>query len=509
MDEISFSFFSILAAPSSGHISAPAKFLVTSIVHEFYKCKRKRIDVKMFCPKCGADTGDAAVCPSCGCSLAQKNRSIPKIIGGIFCIIVALGGVSSLLVVDDTVERAANCFIIVIFALAAFFLLRNGGERKLSKKQLAALEAQQAEDALNRRIAEVSSLTELPVIDNPAGILLKPGEVCHYQTDASVVILRNQVVGHTGGHSGVSVRVAKGVTLHTAGSRGHSIRADVPYTYPGIFTMTNQRIIMTGEKGFERPISKLAAFTPWNGFDGIVLQFGQTTHIIEMPEPYWIQKILDLLRNSVQKTPSPSHISAERSMDRTQSEEAPEETEPSISADLSYLDAQALKFWNKKRTDFVIPPYYAESAFGRNVGPALQRLLEKGYLGTGDMEQRIALKTVPELKAILAERELKVSGNKKELVARLIDNCDDDVLEALFPVNVYQITEAGKAALEPYSIIDDSESHALDFSHYRLLKAKAEHPEMENNIILARMLSSDLQHCYQTQDRSQYQIMGN
>ena len=461
----------------------------------------------MICPKCGSDSKNARVCPSCGFNMAQKNRSIPKIIGGIFCIIVAIGGLSSLLVAHDVADRAVNGILTVVFATAAFLLLKDGGEKKASKKELAALEAQQAEEARRRRIAEVSALTELPVVSHPSGVLLRPGEICHYQTDASVVVMRNQVVGHTGGHSGVSVRVAKGVTLHTAGSRGHSVRADVPYIYPGTFTMTNQRMIMTGEKGFEYPISKLAALTPWNHAEGVIFQFGRSTHIVEMSEPYWIQKILDLLRDSVQKAPGPSPVSAEISMDRTQTEEAPEEMEPSISADLSYLDAQALKFWNKKRTDFVIPTYYAESAFGRNVGPALQRLLEKGYLHTGDMSQRIALKTIPELKAILAERELKVSGNKKELIARLMENCDTDMLEALFPVNVYQITEAGKAALVPYSIIEDSESHALDFSHYRLLKAKAAHPELENNVILAGMLSEDLQRCYQTQNRSQYQVI--
>ena len=56
---------------------------------------------------------------------------------------------------------------------------------------------------------------------------MRPGEVCHYQTAASVLQVKNEVVGHTSGYRGMSIHVAKGLTLHTGGSRGHAIRADV------------------------------------------------------------------------------------------------------------------------------------------------------------------------------------------------------------------------------------------------------------------------------------------
>lgn len=177
----------------------------------------------------------------------------------------------------------------------------------------------------------------------------------------------------------------------------------------------------------------------------------------------------------------------------------------SLSDNLSYLDAKALRFWNKKRTDFVVPSYYSESAFGRNVGPALQRLLSCGYLSLGDMRQRISLKTVNELKAILSEHELKVSGNKPELIQRILDNFDNDRLELLFPVNTYKITEAGQKALAPYSIIEDNDAHSLGLSYYRLMEAKKAHPTDDNNAILTRLLSEDIQSCYEKQDRSRYQ----
>lgn len=122
-------------------------------------------------------------------------------------------------------------------------------------------------------------------------------------------------------------------------------------------------------------------------------------------------------------------------------------------AELSYLDAQALEFWNGKPTDFQIPSYYADTAFGRNVGPARSRLLKGGYLRRGSVQKSIERKTIPELKAILAEKELKLSGKKGELVQRLLNNVPPDELEELFPIGVYEATEKGWRARDQYEIV--------------------------------------------------------
>ena len=165
-------------------------------------------------------------------------------------------------------------------------------------------------------------------------------------------------------------------------------------------------------------------------------------------------------------------------------------------AEISYLDAKALRFWDKKRTNYIIPPYYVESAFGRNVKPALQRLLDGGYLELSGIEKNIGLKTVPELKSILAERELKTSGNKPELIARLMDNFDLDELEELFPVGVYSITERGQNALEPYDIIRLNNEYRFDFSYYRLFEMQKEFPTYSNEDILVKLLTLEIQKCY-------------
>lgn len=171
---------------------------------------------------------------------------------------------------------------------------------------------------------------------------------------------------------------------------------------------------------------------------------------------------------------------------------------------LNYLDAEALKFWNNKQTDFVIPPYYQNTAFGRNVSPALDRLLEEGYLDFGGIDKNIALKTVPEIKAVLADKGLKVSGKKSDLIRRLIDNVDPYELEALFPVGVYVMTPKGEAALNPYAIIEANDRHALHIPYYKLMAERSAHPEEDDNDTLKRILITDANNHIKTDDESGY-----
>lgn len=174
-------------------------------------------------------------------------------------------------------------------------------------------------------------------------------------------------------------------------------------------------------------------------------------------------------------------------------------------AEISYLDACALNFWNKRRTDFLVPQYYRNTAFGRNVEAALERLLAGGYLRRGDIEKSISLKLVPELKAILSERELKVSGKKAELVQRIMDNIPTDELEDIFSVGVYEITEKGEIAQQPYAAIFESQKHGLGISKYRLIQAKEQHPEDSTEKILLTALKDDLDSALQNGQKDEYQ----
>lgn len=185
----------------------------------------------------------------------------------------------------------------------------------------------------------------------------------------------------------------------------------------------------------------------------------------------------------------------------------PSENVPALkNVAISYLDAQALKFWSRKHTDFKVPDYYSDSAFGRNVSPALKRLLDGGYLDIGSIRTGIAIKQVPELKAILSEHKLKVSGRKSELVQRLIDNIPLNELEALFPVRSYEITDKGRSALEEYSLFFQNENSNLSFSYYRLMQEKEKAPNVSNEDIFIRLLAEDINKALKGNNPDTYRI---
>lgn len=230
---------------------------------------------------------------------------IVKVIGVVVFVIAGICGLTSVPGIQDSTSQIQTA----VFSIACLLLsvlcgmsYRNG-KRKAAKKMAELQEkesaAQEESFRKQQRMQDVLSMTSLPVEPYPEAIILNDGEICHYQIPAVSVVVKNQVVGRSGGGGGVSVRVAKGVTLHSGRSSGKTIRDDVPYFYGGVFSITNQRIIMTGEKGFDYPVNKLTSIVPYNyaSGDGVTLQFGRSTHNLLVDEPYWIGKIVELIRH--------------------------------------------------------------------------------------------------------------------------------------------------------------------------------------------------------------------
>lgn len=131
-----------------------------------------------------------------------------------------------------------------------------------------AVHPPQAPDEQTRRqeAARVAGVTQLPVVASPEGLALQGGEVCHFQSPA-------QVLEEPG----------KAKWVSTA------------RTYPGDFSITNQRLVMTGRKKFKRPLSALTGISMYQQLQGVCLEFGGDSYILLMDEPYWVPKILELL----------------------------------------------------------------------------------------------------------------------------------------------------------------------------------------------------------------------
>jgi hypothetical protein len=105
-------------------------------------------------------------------------------------------------------------------------------------------------------IAQVND-GRLPVIAEPV-LIAKQDEVFHLEVMASLmkeVVLREFV----GGSSGVSFRIAKGVSFRTSGFRGRSVvvGTELQAAESGLLVVSSQRVAYMGKTTFEFPYSKL------------------------------------------------------------------------------------------------------------------------------------------------------------------------------------------------------------------------------------------------------------
>ena len=121
---------------------------------------------------------------------------------------------------------------------------------------------------------------ELPVVDT--SVFLNYGEVAVYHSQATRQETKNRVIGRTGSYGGGTVRIAKGLSVHTGGSSSRPIYGDVSMQYPGEFIITNERIIfLSSQKGFELKHQNITAATAYK--DGFAFQSKNSSYVLLVP----------------------------------------------------------------------------------------------------------------------------------------------------------------------------------------------------------------------------------
>lgn len=130
----------------------------------------------------------------------------------------------------------------------------------------------------------------LPIVA-PGNMFLASGEVCHARETAKSCKLKTQTVGYSGGGGWVSVRIAKGVTLHSGSRRSAPIKETYLDKSPGVLYITNKRIIMASSTyPFDRKLSAISAITPYT--DGFAIHVGSAIHTVLVKEPIYVTNIL-------------------------------------------------------------------------------------------------------------------------------------------------------------------------------------------------------------------------
>ncbi len=209
----------------------------------------------------------------------KNNKRKPPIshrIGGI--ILIVLSSMLCMLFVGVFVEKDLTLLFPAMFGLFGLVfsvaLLRSAFVNAELRKQRKGIYLSQ------EQVEKLEQKIELPVVDTP--VFLDYGEVSVYHSQAIRQETKNRVIGRTGSYSGGTVRVAKGLSIHTGGSSSRPIYGDVSMQYPGEFIITNERIIfLSNQKGFEIKHQNITAATAYK--DGFAFQSKNTSYVLLLP----------------------------------------------------------------------------------------------------------------------------------------------------------------------------------------------------------------------------------
>lgn len=179
-----------------------------------------------------------------------------------------------------------------ILYLCTFGLFGIGWMVDVIRYLMAAIKGERIQ---GNRPEHLSVDTELPIVSS--NLMLSDGETCHYCGSATYVKSKNVVVGYSGGSRGTSIRIAKGMSVRVGAHRSEPIRGDVQERTPGVLSITNKRIVFSGNKGaFDKKLTALSAVTPYK--NGIAFQFGDQQFPLETNEPEYVYEILARIVNS-------------------------------------------------------------------------------------------------------------------------------------------------------------------------------------------------------------------
>lgn len=125
---------------------------------------------------------------------------------------------------------------------------------------------------------------------------LTSDEICCYMDKAYTFKDKTVTTGYTGKNSGISIRIAKGLSYRTGGSGSKAIRETQRTTYNGVLYITTKRIIFTSQKdSFDKTFDKITSIQ--EAKDGIIIQIGSHTYSIITKTHSEFMKVFNLVKN--------------------------------------------------------------------------------------------------------------------------------------------------------------------------------------------------------------------
>lgn len=112
----------------------------------------------------------------------------------------------------------------------------------------------------------------------------------------------------------------------------------------------------------------------------------------------------------------------------------------------------------------------------------ISKLISLGYLTLKkDIKKNLELQTIPQLKIILKNHQLAVSGNKKALIEKILDNIKIDELEEMFPKKIYTVTPEGEQLINDNYLWVLNRKNNYNFTQEEVNKAYSLGKEYSDN----------------------------
>lgn len=211
-------------------------------------------------------------------------------IGGVLTLVLA--GVAALVSATTPAEYKTGIEwgIAAIFLVLAVLCFWRGSKASARKK---AEQEDRNETYMSDQDLQQIQAGELPVLSS-VPVILGDGEQAHFFAPARRYITKKKAVGRTGSGGGISVRVAKGVSLRTGGGASQTVYNDVTDSFVGQVILTNRRIVfLSKQNGFDCKLDAISAITPEG--DRLMIQAGAKTYRLTVERQGHFAKALDMV----------------------------------------------------------------------------------------------------------------------------------------------------------------------------------------------------------------------
>ena len=211
-------------------------------------------------------------------------------IGGVLTLILA--GVAALVSATTPAEYKTGiewgiAAIFFVLAVLCFWRGSKASARKKSEQENRNETYMSDQDLQQIQAGGLPVLSSVPVI-------LEEGEQAHFFAPARRYITKKKAVGRTGSGGGISVRVAKGVSVRSGGGASQTVYDDVTDAFAGRLILTNRRIVFLAEQnGFECKLSAISAIAPEGG--RLLIQAGSKSYGLADTQQGHFAKVLEMV----------------------------------------------------------------------------------------------------------------------------------------------------------------------------------------------------------------------